>query len=180
MTGQREICGGLRIQFSCLPFMPLHCKIGAEVIALNEKQLQEMEQKAYDNGLFVSKLSKADAETAVRKIYAVFKNQGFDYIIINDEGMFRFNGDRLRFAELIADVGELEHGNKYERRLTPYEYDFLRGYVEYGKFALARQSDDIEHPRRTVSRVIVPEDTKAYQRLCRQVIGQEEIDLLRK
>ena len=71
MTGQREICGGLRIQFSCLPFMPLHCKIGAEVIALNEKQLQEMEQKAYDNGLFVSKLSKADAETAVRKIYAV-------------------------------------------------------------------------------------------------------------
>ncbi len=68
MTGQREICGGLRIQFSCLPFMPLHCKIGAEVIALNEKQLQEMEQKAYDNGLFVSKLSKADAETAVRKI----------------------------------------------------------------------------------------------------------------
>ena len=32
--------------------------------------------------------------------------------------MFRFNGDRLRFAELIADVGELEHGNKYERRLT--------------------------------------------------------------
>ncbi len=53
MTGQREICGGLRIQFSCLPFMPLHCKIGAEVIALNEKQLQEMEQKAYDNGLFV-------------------------------------------------------------------------------------------------------------------------------
>ena len=127
--------------------MPLHCKIGAEVIALNEKQLQEMEQKAYDNGLFVSKLSKADAETAVRKIYAVFKNQGFDYIIINDEGMFRFNGDRLRFAELIADVGELEHGNKYERRLTPYEYDFLRGYVEYGKFALARQSDDIEHPK---------------------------------
>ncbi len=175
MTGQREICGGLRIQFSCLPFMSLHCKIGAEVIALNEKQLQEMEQKAYDNGLFVSKLSKADAETAVRKIYAVFKNQGFDYIIINDEGMFRFNGDRLRFAELIADVGELEHGNKYERRLTPYEYDFLRGYVEYGKFALERQSDDIEHPRRTVSRVIVPEDTKAYQRLCRQVIGQEEM-----
>lgn len=175
MTGQREICGCLRIQFSCLPFMPLHCKIGAEVIALNEKQLQEMEQKAYDNGLFVSKLSKADAETAVRKIYAVFKNQGFDYIIINDEGMFRFNGDRLRFAELIADVGELEHGNKYERRLTPYEYDFLRGYVEYGKFALARQSDDIERPRRKISRVIVPEDTKAYQRLCRQVIGQEEM-----
>lgn len=141
---------------------------------MNDKKLQEIEQKAYENGLFVSKLSKVDAETAVRKIYAVFKNQGFDYIIINDPAMFHFNGDRLRFAELIADAGELEKGNKYERRLSPYEYDFLRGYVEYGKYALAHQSDEVR-PKNGPSVVINPEQTKAYQRLCRLVIGQEEM-----
>ena len=144
---------------------------------MDDRKMQEIEQKAYDNGLFVSKLNRSDADIAVRKIYAVFKNQGFDHIIINGASPGRYNGDRLRFAELMLDAGELEQGNKYEKRLTPYEYDFLRGYVEFGRFSMKHASDEKKPGNKFLktTEVIIPEETKAYQRLERIVIGQEDM-----
>lgn len=142
---------------------------------MNEKRLQEIEKKAYDHGLFTSKLNKTDAEIAIQKIYAVFKNQGFDAAIINDRFAQRFNGDRLRFLELMEDAGELEQGNKYQRRLSPYEYDFLRGYVEYGKYAITHDKEERKIHKGKISEIIDPEKTRAYQHLCHMIVGQEEV-----
>ncbi len=139
---------------------------------MEEKKLKELEQRSFENAAYVSKTPTEEAALTIQKIYAVYKNQGFDFAIINDSGVMKFNQDRMKFLELIANADISEVGNKFEKRLSVQEYEFLKAYIEYGKYHLQHQM-----PERQKTKVmdVSPKETAAYQRLCQNVIGQEEM-----
>ena len=90
---------------------------------MEEKKLKELEQRSFENAVYVSKTPIEEAALTIQKIYAVYKNQGFDFAIINDSGVMKFNQDRMKFLELIANADISEVGNKFEKRLSVQEYE---------------------------------------------------------
>ena len=76
---------------------------------MEEKKLKELEQRSFENAMYVSKTPSEEASLTIQKIYAVYKNQGFDFAIINDSSIMKFNHDRLKFLELLAntDISEV-------------------------------------------------------------------------
>lgn len=138
---------------------------------MNVDIIEEVEKKAFENALYKSKTDRKTGDIIVCKIYAVLKNQGFsDVLVVEDESFQKYNTDRLRFKELIYD-GELK-SEKYERRLSEAEKAFFDEYTSYGKYVFENRP---EAKKMKDYKAVHPKYTNAYARLCRNIIGQNEM-----
>lgn len=134
---------------------------------MNQEKVQELEKKAFENALYYTGISLEKGKLIIQKIYAIYKNQGFDAVKINDEGLQRFNEDKLKYVEMITSVNLEEKENKYTKRLTKQEFLFFQEYIKFGNYLMQKGQEN--------KKEVHPKETSAYIRLCKNIIGQQEM-----